>query len=416
MSASPTTVSQLIYKTLQQFVGDMTTAYGSSLEILPNLQPGDPELAVFEATGTQDVFLESLLQIIWTAARASTASESDLDSFCADFNFYRLAATTAQGTVTLSALSAPVVQVPIATGVLVQTPGGAIQYQLIADTTQPAWSPALNSYVLPAGQLSINATAQATVAGSADNVQPGQLTQFATGVAGIATVTNGAAITNGLDQESDIAFRARFIQYLASLSKATLGAILFAVNSVQQSLSTLPLENTAVNFTPMLGTNTIIVDDGSGNPPATLLNNIQAAVNGVRAFGIQVNVKGPSTINCVISLSAVTSSKPTETSATIQSNIQNAVLNYINGIELEDNLQTVYINDIVTVATASDPNVMTVTLGSVTINGAAADLSIGVGVLPRTTLAAISVTLTAGLAAGSGISIGTGSGGTLTTG
>lgn len=394
MSASPTTVSQLVYKTLQQFVADMTTAYGSSLGILPNLQPGDPELAVFEAAGTQDVFIESLLQIIWTAARASTATGSDLDSFCADFNFYRLPATYAQGAVTLAALSAPVVQVPIPTGVLVQTPGGAIQYQLIADTTQSSWSTTLNAYVLPAGQTSINATAQATVAGSANNVQPGQLTQFATGVAGIATVTNGAAITNGLDQELDPAFRARFVQYLASLSKATLGAYLSAANSVQQGLDLLALENTNVSLQTQAGINTMIVDDGTGSPPATLLNNVLTALNGVRAFGIQAAVKAPTVVNVTVVTGIVIVPDPTETNSVIQSNVQAAIVNYINTVvQLSDDSQYLYLNNIVEVAKDADPNVRAVVVGSTTLNGVAADLQIGIGGLPRTTTSNVTVNI-----------------------
>lgn len=394
MSASPTTVSQLIYKTLAQFVADQTTAYGSSLGILPNLQPGDPERAIFEASGTQDVFIESLLQIIWTAARASTANGPDLDSFCADFNFYRLPATYAQGPVILSALSAPSVQVPIATGVLVQTPGGAIQYQLIADTSQSSWSPTLNSYVLPAGQTSITATAQATVAGSADNVQPGQLTQFATGVAGIATVTNGAAITNGLDQEKDPAFRARFVQYLASLSKATVEAYLSAANSVQQGLDLLPLENTNVNLQAQAGINTMIVDDGTGTPSSTLLNSVLTALNGVRAFGIQAAVKAPTVTNVSVVLGIVLIQNQTLTNAAIQANVQAAVVNYINTVvQLSDDSQYLYLNNIVEVAKDADPNVYAVVLGSVTLNGVAADLLIGIGGLPRTTTASVTVNI-----------------------
>ena len=127
MSTPANQVSELVYKTQQEFVADMTTAYGGSLGILPNLLPGKPALAIFEAVANQNVFIEFLLQLIWSAARASTAEATDLDTFVADFGLTRLPATSAQGPVTLTALSAPVVSVSIPAGTLIQTAGGAIQ-------------------------------------------------------------------------------------------------------------------------------------------------------------------------------------------------------------------------------------------------------------------------------------------------
>ena len=388
-----TTVSELTYESQDQLVANMETAYGASLGILPNLLEGDPELAIFEGTATQGTWLQYVTQLIWTAARASTATASDLDSFVNDFGLSRLPATYAQGPVTLSAASAPVVQVLIYPGNLIQTPGGAIQYQLIADTTQSAWNATLGAYVLPAGQTSITATAQALIAGSSQNVQPGQLTQLASGIAGISTVTNGAAITNGLDQETDPALRTRFIQFLGSLSKATEEAILFAANSVQQGLDLLALENTNVALQTESGTNLIIADDGTGHPSSTLLNNILTAVYNVRAFGIQMAVIGPTVTNVTISLTVLTVPSPTETNAVIQTNVQTTIVNYVNGIQLSAGSQYLYLNNIIEIAKLADSNVLAVSLGSVLINGVAADLLIGTGGLPKTTLSGVTVTV-----------------------
>ena len=393
MSTPANQVSELVYQTQQEFVADMTTAYGGSLGILPNLLPGKPALAIFEAVANQNVFIEFLLQLIWSAARASTAKATDLDTFVADFGLTRLPATSAQGPVTLTALSAPVVSVSIPAGTLIQTAGGAIQYQLIADTTQSAWNATLNAYVLPAGQTVITATAQATVAGSVDNVQPNQLSQFASAVPGVNLVTNGAAITNGLDQETDTALRIRFVQFLGSLSEATEAAILFAANSVQQGLDLLPLENTNVNLATQYGINTIIADDGSGSPSSTLLNNILTAILKVRAFGIQMAVKGPTVVNVTIALTAILVPNPTESAAVIQTAIQTAVVNYVNGVQLSADSQYLYLNNIVEVAKDADVNVLAIQNGSVLLNGVAADLSIGTGGLPRTTTADVTVTV-----------------------
>ena len=386
-----TEVSSLTFQTDAEFVAAMTAAYGGSLGILPLLKPGDPALAIFQAVATQDDFLQFLMQIIWAAARLSTSSGSDVDSFVNDFGLTRLPATYATGPVTLTALTAPSFAVPVAPGAIVQTAGGAIQYQLIADTTQAAWSASQNAYILPAGQNVITATAQATVAGSVDNVQAGQLSQFGSAIAGIDLVTNGAAITNGLDQETDTALKARFVQFLGSLSKATEAAILFAANSVQQGLDLLALENTNVSLVAENGINTVIVDDGSGSPSSTLLNNVLSAIYAVRAFGIQMAVKGPTVVNTTVALKILLVPSPTESTTTIKSNVKTAVLNYVNGVQLSEDSQYLYLNNIVEVAKDADANVLAIVNGSVLLNGVAADLLIGTGGLPRTTLANVTV-------------------------
>lgn len=386
-----TEVSSLTFQTDAEFVAAMTAAFGGALGILPLLKKGDPALALFQSVATQTDFLQFLIQVIWAAARLSTSSGSDVDSFVNDFGLTRLPATYASGPVTLTALTAPSFSVPVAAGSIVQTSGGAIQYQLIADTTQSAWSPSQNAYILPAGQNVITATAQATVAGSVDNVQAGQLSQFGSAIAGIDLVTNGAAITNGLDQETDDALKARFVQFLGSLSKATEAAILFAANSVQQGLDLLALENTNVSLVAENGINTVIVDDGSGSPSSTLLNNVLSAIYAVRAFGIQMAVKGPTVVNTTVALTILLVPSPTESTTTIKSNVQTAVLNYVNGVQLSEDSQYLYLNNIVEVAKDADANILAIVNGSVLLNGVAADLLIGTGGLPRTTLANVTV-------------------------
>jgi hypothetical protein len=389
-------VDQLPFQTQDQYVASMTTAYGGSLGIVPLLEPGDPALAVFQAVAVQDVFIQFLLQAVWAGARLSTATGDDVDSFVADFSppfTPRLPATYATGPVTLTALTAPTVNVLIPAGTVIQAPGGAIQYQLIADTTQTAWSASLNGYVLLSGQTTLTATAQALVAGSAYNVQPGQLTQFQTAIAGIDQVTNGAAITNGLPEETDAQVKARFVQFIASLSEATEAALLFAINSVQQGLDILPLENTNVSFEAQNGINTFVIDNGTGSPPASLLNACLTAMNTVRAFGIQIADRAPIVSNVTIALTVLPIASPTESNTVLQTNVQAGVLAYVNGILLSQNQQTLYLNDIVAAAKAADSNVLAVVYGSVTINSVAADLVIGEGALPRTTLSGVTVTV-----------------------
>ncbi|MFT2588653.1 baseplate J/gp47 family protein, partial [Escherichia coli] len=70
---------------------------------------------------------------------------------------------------------------------------------------------------------------------------------IAQAITGIDTVTNAAGLTNGEDAELDADFRARFIHYINSLSKATKAAVLYAILSLQQNVSAVIVENQAYN-------------------------------------------------------------------------------------------------------------------------------------------------------------------------
>ncbi len=285
-----------------QVLSNLIGAWAAESGAVPQLLPGDPLLALFQAVSSQIVFLESVAQYVANLTRAQTSTGTDLDSWMAQFDFTRLPAVYAVGPVTLGVNSVHNTSTNVSLNTVVQTVGGAIQYQLIADTTQAAYDPTSQSYVLPANTSSITATAQALAAGSSSNVQAGQLTQFSSPPAGIDTVTNGLAIQNGLDAESDSAFLARFVVYIQNLSKATLGAVEEAITSVQADLDYVVLDNTnaANQFQP--GMFTVVIDDGSGNPPSTLINAVANAVTAVRGLSILSSVIGPQLVSGTVSL------------------------------------------------------------------------------------------------------------------
>ncbi|MGC8030527.1 baseplate J/gp47 family protein, partial [Salmonella enterica] len=74
---------------------------------------------------------------------------------------------------------------------------------------------------------SVTVPIQAVTAGVAGNVTAGSINTIAQAITGIDTVTNAAGLTNGEDAELDADFRARFIHYINSLSKATKAAVLY---------------------------------------------------------------------------------------------------------------------------------------------------------------------------------------------
>jgi hypothetical protein len=108
-------------------------------------------------------------------------------------------------------------------------------------------------------------------------------------------VTNPAAFTNGLDAEMDSALRSRFTAYINTRSLATLSAIGYAVQSVQQGLTWSIQEGV-----PSLGYLTVTVDDGSGSPSSGLLAAVAAAVQAVRPAGTTAAVQGPSVVSASV--------------------------------------------------------------------------------------------------------------------
>lgn len=372
-------------KTIPGFVSDMIAAWSGQTGVKPVFQSGDVLLAFWQALAGQLDFLQAQIQIVLNLTRAGTSTGADLDSWMAQFNFPRLGATYATTTVTFTKNLPAAQPIVISVGDIVQTQGGAYQYAVVADTTELSYSVSQKGYVLVAGATSLTATVQATVAGSGSNVIAGAISQFGTSIPGIDSVTNGQPVENGYDAETDEAFRARFQLYLATLAKATKAAILAAALSVQQGLVVNLLENQRPDGTPLMGSFTAIVDDGSGNPPTSLLNNVYAAIDATRAFSVQPFVAAPTEIAATIVITIRLA--PGANAAITNTTVQNAITGIVNETAAGATLYTSTIDAAAKLVTG----VIAVRSGT-TINGVAADLSASPSQEIRTTVQAITVT------------------------
>lgn len=373
-------------KTISGLTSDMVAVWAAQTETSPTFSDGDALLAFWQSVASQLDFLQAQIQSVVFMSRAQTATGADLDTWMAQFNFVRLGSTFAAGQEQFIKLQPASTQVVVPVETIVQTVGGDIQYQVVADATQSAYSPDAGGYVLSAGQTVVTATVQAIVGGSASNVLANTLVQFGSSLPGIDQVTNPAPITDGVDGESDAAFRSRFVLYLATLAKATKAAILAAATGVQQGLSISLLENTTPAGTTQPGSFTVVADDGSGDPPASLLSSIFSAVDAVRAFSIQPFVTAPSAVQAAIVLSIHLDT--TAVAVNVNVAVQNAVAAAVNSLSPGD---TLYASSII-IAAAGVPGVAAVNPASVAINGLTTDLAAATGQEIRTSLPAISVT------------------------
>jgi phage-related baseplate assembly protein len=135
-----------------------------------------------------------------------------------------------------------------------------------------------------------------------------------------------------LDAESDAAFRARFVLYLASLSKATKGAIGAAILSARQGLQYTLLENTDTTGGTVYGFMTITVDDMTGYPPSDLISSAAIAVEAVRPVGSRYAVLPPAVLTANVSMTVT--SAPGYVHADVVGAVGVALTAFVNALPL----------------------------------------------------------------------------------
>jgi len=126
-------------------------------------------------------------------------------------------------------------------------------FTVTAVPTNPNWDQANNGYDIAAGIQSISVPVVNNAAGSAGNVGVGTITVISSAMPGIDTVTNAAALSGGSDSETGRPVLARFVAFIASLSKATKAALTFAVTSLQIGAECTITEAQNLDGSPHLG-------------------------------------------------------------------------------------------------------------------------------------------------------------------
>jgi uncharacterized phage protein gp47/JayE len=296
---------QLSLQNFSTLVQNMAAAVQGAASSLLDLTVGSVLRAILEANASLALWLQWLIVQVLQTTRLATSTGNDCDSFGADFGFVRLPAVASIGAATFTRFT-PAIAAFIPAGTNISTAANMQSFSVVADLTNPAYSAVLGGYSLATGVASLTVAATANVAGSAGNIQPGAIALVNSAIAGVDTVTSFRAFTGGFDAESDVAFRLRFGNYLASLSKATETAIGVAITDIQQGLSYVISENIDQAGTMQMGHFVVTIDDGSGNPPITLLTIVQQAVNAVRPLGSSFAIQGPVVLLANISLAATT--------------------------------------------------------------------------------------------------------------
>ncbi len=353
----------------------MTTAAQGACSALLDLTVGSVLRAVLEAVGGVALWLQWLILLVLQRTRAATSVGNDLDTFVADFGLTRLPGTAATGAVTFSRYTAGQ-QALVQPGVTVRTSDLLQTFVVVTDTTNSAWSPSLAGYVIPATALSVTVPVQAVTVGSGGNVQVGSISLPGSAIPGVDTVANSLPFTNGLDAESDAALRARFVNYITSRSRATPGAVAYAVQSVQQGLSYSIQENVDTTGATRLGNFVVVVDDGTGTPSASLLATVQVAVDAVRPISSTFAVIAPQDVLANVSL--ILTVLPTADRAVVVPLVQDAIVGLIDALGVG---QPLLFGRLFAAVYGVSPYVADVE--ALTLNGGTANIGGGIGQVVR---------------------------------
>jgi uncharacterized phage protein gp47/JayE len=358
---------QLLLRNFSTLVEQTAAAVQGSATQLLDFTTGSVLRAILEANASLALWLQWLILLALQTTRLATSSGSDIDSFGADFGMARLAAIAAQGSVTFSRYT-PTMAALIPTGTGVTTSDNTTQFTVGTDTSNAAWSPSQNGYLLGLGVASVTIPVTASVAGSAGNVIANTISLITTALPGIDTATNTLSLTGGLDAETDAAFRLRFQSFINSRTRATMQAVAYAATSIQQGVNCTVQENTDGNGDYAPGKFVVTVDDGSGSPAATLLSAIQTAVDVVRPVGSIFAVHGPTVLQANIALTLAIAQG--SNNATAIAAVNAAITTFVNTLPVGSSLPYTRLAQL---AYDASPAVTNVT--GLTLQGSVGDLT-----------------------------------------
>jgi uncharacterized phage protein gp47/JayE len=352
--------------TFSSLVETAAAAVQGRAKQLLDLTIGSALRAILEANASIALWLQWLIVLVLQTTRAATSTGSDLDTWMADFSVTRQPAVAATGTVTFSRFT-DTASALVPVGTQVRSTDGTQTFNVVEDDSNSAWSASQGGYFLAPGTSSVTVPVQAVTAGSAGNVVAGAISLVVAAIAGVDTVTNAAALLNGLDAETDAALRSRFTSFLASRARATPVAVGYAVTSVQQGLQYVIQENQSTDGTACMGCFVVTVDDGSGTPSSALLAQVSAAIELMRPLATTYAVQAPTIYPASISLNITTSASAAH--ATVASVVQTTLSNYVNSLTVGTALPW---SRLAQVAYGASPSVTNVT--GVLLNGGTADL------------------------------------------
>jgi uncharacterized phage protein gp47/JayE len=253
----------------------------------PLLTDFTPGSVVYTLLSAVSVAVDSLGLAIFMcrlAAYISTAVGIDLDAKVADFGISRNPATPATGTFTFTKNTPAAAIITIPAGSLVSTVPTSTSAAITFVTDTNA--------TLAIGQTSVNVTATAQAVGSGSNIAAGTQLLISSMIPGIDGVTLSASITDGADQETDDALRARGLAAFVALAHGT-------ITSYQQIVLSVAGVEGAVVVPQDRGPGTVdvfIMGPNNSIPSTDVQAQVQIAINAQKVVTDDVRVLLPTQV------------------------------------------------------------------------------------------------------------------------
>lgn len=227
---------------------------------------------VLSAAARQDDEQYYQMTLLLQLFSLDTATGEDLDERAKDIQpaaMERIDAAVSSGTVVFSRNVAGAGTVNIQIGTRVKTADGKVFVTTVAGTITPSSVEQISGHGVGRDSLPVAAAAEEPEA--AGNVVAETIVKFAGGKpTGVDAVTNPSAFANGLDEETDDAFRNRIRAYISSLARTTVDAIEMGVLSQQDpDTSATVLYSKVFEDLVDRGEVTLYIDDGTGSAEST---------------------------------------------------------------------------------------------------------------------------------------------------
>lgn len=198
------------------------------------------------------------------------------------FEFEAAPAKIATGEVQLTLTGPLGSDYTIPSGLPLSTAGGEADFVTTADIT------------FLAGQTVGDVTAQAAISGVLGNVPANTVTLLPSAPLNVASVTNPTPFAAGSEVETPAEILVRFAAFIASLSRGTVAACEFAVNSVtltdSEGIVTESVQRIAIEESA--GHAILWIFNGAGNTSTELVTEAQKVIDGYYDSLTQVNIPG----------------------------------------------------------------------------------------------------------------------------
>ena len=287
--------STLPLQTFDDLVSNQASAVLAQSTGLIDFQEGSVLRAMIESNAGNSIWIQGLISALLAVARLQTSSGNDVDTFINAFGYFRTQASPSSGSVTFSrTITTGTSSIPASNTIVSATVGKIqVQFTTTVDTTNPAYDPTTNSYLMAPTVSSVTVPVQCLTSGIIGNVLIGAINTINSPLTNVTGVTNSLAFINGVNIASDAQAKAGFVLYLAGLSKATYSAIASVVANSTGVTRYLIVENENESSQTQLGYFYVVIDNGSGTASG-LVSNVLNAVNAVRGLAIIANVDAAS--------------------------------------------------------------------------------------------------------------------------